>query len=232
MSTPLWGALIALASYLLGAVPFGLLLARLKGVDIRKVGSGNIGATNVLRSIGKPWGIATFACDALKGFVPAAFFPIVGNHFGADFQSLEVWGVVCAVAAILGHNFPIYLGFKGGKGVATSAGALLGLAPLAVVIGLSIWAVFFFTLRYVSLASIVAAASVVVSAWVLYRSGSLLLPVVLTVLGSLVIARHHANIRRLLNGTESRFERKKKAEVRGQKSEGRGQKAEGRGGGA
>ena len=227
MSSIAWGCTLAVMSYLLGAVPFGLLIARLKGVDIRKVGSGNIGATNVLRAVGKPWGIATFACDALKGFLPAALFPIVGNHFGADFQSLELWGVVCAVAAILGHNFPIYLGFKGGKGVATSAGALLGLAPLAVVIGLFVWAVFFFTLRYVSLASIVAASSVVVSAWVLYRDRDLLLPVVLTVLGSLVIARHHANIRRLLNGTESRFERKKKAEVRGQKSEGRSQKAEG-----
>lgn len=207
MSTTTWGILLAVASYLLGAVPFGLLIARLKGVDIRKVGSGNIGATNVLRAVGKPWGIATFTCDALKGFLPAALFPIVGNHFGAHFQSLELWGVVCGVAAILGHNFPIYLGFKGGKGVATSAGALLGLAPLAVAIGLAVWALFFFTLRYVSLASIVAAASIVASGWILYRANGLLLPVVLTVLGVLVIARHHANIRRLLAGTESRFEK-------------------------
>lgn len=217
MSSMAWGCAVAGVSYLVGAVPFGLLIARLKGVDIRRVGSGNIGATNVLRAVGKPWGIATFACDALKGFLPAAFFPVVGNHFGANFQSLEVWGVACAVAAILGHNFPIYLRFKGGKGVATSAGALLGLAPLAVVIGLSVWAAFFFTLRYVSLASIIAAASIVASGWFLYRDRGPLLPVVLSVLGALVIARHHANIRRLLNGTESRFG-KGKAEGRGQKA--------------
>lgn len=203
-------AALILVAYLLGAVPFGLLLARLKGVDIRKVGSGNIGATNVLRSVGKPWGIATFALDALKGFVPAFVFPIVGSRLGSHFQSLELPAVLCGVAAILGHNFPVYLGFKGGKGVATSAGALLGLAPLAVAIGMAVWAVFFFTLRYVSLASIVAALSIVVSGWALYRGGGLLLPVVLTVLGALVIARHHANIRRLLNGTESRFARKAK----------------------
>jgi glycerol-3-phosphate acyltransferase PlsY len=203
-----WSAL-ALASYLLGAIPFGLLIGFARGVDIRTVGSKNIGATNVLRSVGKPWGILTFFLDALKGLVPAAVFPMLGNRLGADFQSLEIAGLAGAVCAILGHNFPIYLGFKGGKGVATSAGAVLGLAPLAIVIGLGVWALVFYSLRYVSLASIVGALAAVAAGWVLYRGQGLVLPVAMTVLGGLVIARHHANIKRLLNGTESRFEKKK-----------------------
>lgn len=203
-----WGGALVLASYLLGAVPFGLLFARLKGIDIRAVGSGNIGATNVMRAVGKPWGIATFACDALKGFVPAFFFPMIGISSDWNFQSLEILSVLCGVAAILGHNFPVYLRFKGGKGVATSAGALLGIAPAAVAIGLATWALFFFTLRYVSLASIVAALTIPVSGWFLYRTNGLLLPITLTVLGLLVVWRHKANIRRLLDGTEGRFGKK------------------------
>lgn len=202
----LWLGGLGLVSYLVGAIPFGLLVGLARGVDIRTVGSKNIGATNVLRSVGKPWGITTFVLDALKGFLPAAVFPIVGNVCGADFQSLEIAGLVGGACAILGHNFPVYLGFKGGKGVATSAGMVLGLAPQAVAIGLGVWAVVFYSLRYVSLASIVAALAVVGAGWWLYDG--YLLPVALTVLGVLVVLRHQANIKRLLNGTESRFARK------------------------
>ncbi|HMP76660.1 MAG TPA: glycerol-3-phosphate 1-O-acyltransferase PlsY [Kiritimatiellia bacterium] len=201
-------ALLAFASYLLGAIPFGLLLGKLKGIDVRTVGSKNIGATNVLRSVGKPWGIATFVLDALKGFLPALVFPGAANALGAEFQTLELARLVGGAAAILGHNFPVYLGFKGGKGVATSAGALLGIAPWAVAVGLAVWALFFFTLRYVSLASIVAALSVPVVAWWQYRDAGLATPIALTILAVLIILRHRANIRRLLNGTEHRFERK------------------------
>ena len=212
-----WAAL-AVASYLVGAIPFGLLIGFSRGVDIRTVGSKNIGATNVLRSVGKPWGIATFFLDALKGFLPALVFPIIGNRLGANFlpsdslwqasQSLEIAGLVGGVCAILGHNFPIYLGFKGGKGVATSAGAVLGLAPVAILIGLGLWIITFYSTRYVSLASIVGALTAVIAGWVLYRDGGVVLPVAMTILGLLVIARHHANIKRLLNGTESRFVKK------------------------
>lgn len=196
----LW--LIVLISYLIGAIPFGLLIARMRGVDIQKVGSGNIGATNVLRSVGKPWGILTFACDALKGFLPVLLLPRLA---GTPHALLPI---ACAMAAILGHNFPVYLRFRGGKGVATSAGALLALAPAAVAVGLAAWALVFFTSRYVSLASIVGAVVIPVAGWWLYRPG-LALPVFLSVLGGLIILRHRTNIQRLLNGTENRFARGK-----------------------
>jgi glycerol-3-phosphate acyltransferase PlsY len=197
--------LFALFSYLLGAVPFGLLIGFSRGIDIRKVGSGNIGATNVMRSVGKPWGIATFIADAIKGFVPAFLFP---RWVQAD---PGLAGVIFGFAAILGHNFPIYLKFKGGKGVATSAGAVLGIAPLAVLIGLVTWAAFFFSTRYVSLASIVTAIVIPAVSWVLYRGGGILLPSALTVLGLLIVIRHRSNIQRLLNGTENRFTRKRES---------------------
>lgn len=200
--------LLAVASaYFLGAVPFGLLMGRLKGIDIRQHGSGNIGATNVLRVLGKPMGITTFALDALKGFLPAFFFP---GLFGV-YADLEIMSVACGAAAILGHNFPVFLGFKGGKGVATSAGVLVGIAPQAALVGLGVWIFFFFTLRYVSLASILAAAAVAGSGWWLYRDSHVVLPSVLTALGLLAILRHKTNIRRLLDGTENRFERKKRS---------------------
>ena len=194
--------LAILAAYLVGAIPNGLLVARARGVDIRKVGSGNIGATNVLRTLGKPLGILTFFLDAAKGYLPAAWFP---GWLGATAPWI---GMACALAAILGHNFPVYLRFKGGKGVATSAGALLGLAPAAMGIGLLVWAAFFFTSRYVSLASIAAAVAIPAAGWWLYR-GSPLLCGFLTALAVLVVLRHRTNIQRLCAGTEHRFERKK-----------------------
>lgn len=194
-------AVLTLVAYLLGAVPFGLLVARSKGVDIRKQGSGNIGATNVLRVIGKGWGIFTLVLDALKGFVPAYFFPIIG-------QVDAEWGVLFGVAAILGHTFPVYLGFRGGKGVATSAGMLLGTAPAAVGVGFVCWVVVMLLSRYVSLASIVAALATAATVWVL-GDKPLAVRVVLTLLALLVVWLHRANIKRLLNGTENRFGKKR-----------------------
>ncbi|MCO5045788.1 MAG: glycerol-3-phosphate 1-O-acyltransferase PlsY [Verrucomicrobia bacterium] len=201
-------AILGLVSYLLGAVPFGLLIGKMRGVDVRTVGSKNIGATNVLRTVGKPWGILTFLLDALKGFVPAFVFPTLGNRFGLNFQSLEIAALIGGAAAIVGHNFPVYLGFKGGKGVATSAGALLGIAPLAVGVGLVVWIVIFYTTRYVSLASIQAALAVPIVGWLYYRTAGVAVPIALTLLAALIIVRHRANIRRLLNGTENRFKKK------------------------
>ena len=203
--------LLIAAAYLLGAVPFGLLLCRLKGVDIRTVGSGNIGATNVFRSVSKPLGIATFACDFLKGLVPAYVFPILGKMLTGTCQGSEI-GILCGVASIVGHNWPVYLKFKGGKGIATSAGVLLGVAPAAVGIGLISWIVLFVASRYVSIASIGAAIVVPVVSWTMYSRKGLMLPIVLTILGLLAVWRHKSNIERLIGGTESRFSFKKQTD--------------------
>ena len=197
-----WGLL----AYLLVAIPCGYLVARARGMDIRTVGSGNIGATNVFRSVGKGWGVLTFFCDALKGFIPAGLFPILAERlFG--FAGGPTLAVCCAVLAIAGHNWPVYLGFKGGKGIATSLGALIGMAPAAAGLGALGWIILFLATRYVSVASIAAAGSVGIAGWLLYYPrGDLLLPLALTLLCALAIWRHKANIRRLLNGTEHRFQ--------------------------
>lgn len=205
MAIPAMIALFGILSYLLGAVPFGLLVARARGIDIRKVGSCNIGATNVFRCVGKGWGILTFLLDALKGFVPACLFPLLLGRLTGQ-PAPPASGLVFMLLAIAGHNWPVYLGFKGGKGVATSAGGLLGVAPAAVGIGLAVWVAVFALSRYVSVASIVAAAAVAVSAWLLYASAGLLIPIAMTLLAAVLIVRHRANIRRLMQGTENRFE--------------------------
>jgi glycerol-3-phosphate acyltransferase PlsY len=199
--------ILTLLAYLVGSVPFGLLMSKAKGVDIRTMGSGNIGATNVLRCLGKPLGITCFVLDALKGFLPATLFPWIGNCH-PDF------GILFGAAAVLGHNFPIFLRFKGGKGVATSAGLLLGVTPLAMGVGLLTWAAVFFTTRYVSLGSILAALAVVLVGWA--ADYSPLTAIALTLLGALTIWRHRANVRRLLDGTENRFQKKPKADRPGQ----------------
>ena len=192
-----------LAAYLIGAVPFGLLIARARGVDIRQVGSGNIGATNVFRCVGKSWGILTFVCDLLKGFLPSFGLPLAARLAGMDTGA--GLAVTCGCLAVVGHNWPVYAGFKGGKGVATSAGALLGIAPAAMGIGVAVWILVFLIGRYVSLASLSAAGVLAVSSWFIYRAHGLLLPSALTVLAMLIIWRHQANIRRLLKGEEHRF---------------------------
>ncbi|MEN8255625.1 MAG: glycerol-3-phosphate 1-O-acyltransferase PlsY [Verrucomicrobiota bacterium] len=194
--------LLTIASYLLGAVPFGLLVAKMRGVDIRSKGSGNIGATNVFRVIGKGWGIFTFVLDALKGFIPAFVFPMIGNLDGE-------WGVLFGLAAIIGHTFPVYLKFKGGKGVATSAGMLLGVAPLAIGVGFVCWVICMVLSRYVSLSSIIAAIAVAVTVWVDPRQESIAIRVSLTIMAGLIVWLHRANIKRLLSGTENRFGKKK-----------------------
>lgn len=195
-----WGAL----AYLLGAIPCGYLVARARGVDIRKVGSGNIGATNVFRSVSKILGVLTFLCDALKGWIPAALFPVLAARL-SGYNGGNALGLACACLAIIGHNFPVYLGFKGGKGIATSLGALIGIAPLAAGLGALCWIIVFVATRYVSVASMVSAAAVGAASWLLYLRDGWLVPVVLSLLCALAIWRHQANIRRLLAGTENRF---------------------------
>jgi len=201
------GVCAMVGAYFLGAIPNGLLVARIKGVDIRRVGSGNIGATNVFRSVGKGWGLFTFALDALKGFVPAFFFPAwAGAECGtASWLNLSL---ACGCAAIAGHNWPVYLKFKGGKGVATSAGVLLGVAPIAAGIGLASWAALLFLTGYVAIASMGAGVIIAASSWMLYRGEGLVLPVTLTVLALVVIYTHRSNIQRLRAGTEHRFRKR------------------------
>jgi len=196
-------ALLSILAYLLGAVPFGLLVAKLNGIDIRKKGSGNIGATNVFRVVGKGWGIFTLVLDALKGFIPAFYFSKLGNDID------PVYGVLFGFVAIIGHTFPVYLKFKGGKGVATSAGMLLGVAPVAVGVGLFFFIVTVVISRYVSLASILAAIAVGITVWV-EGEKALIVKIVLTVMSLLIVWLHRANIKRLMNGTENRFGKKKK----------------------
>ncbi|MBT8046358.1 MAG: glycerol-3-phosphate 1-O-acyltransferase PlsY [Pontiella sp.] len=194
---------LAVIAYLFGAVPFGLLIAKSQGIDIRNEGSGNIGATNVFRVVGKEWGITTFVLDALKGFIPAYFFPIIGN---VD----PVYGVLFGFAAIVGHSFPVYLNFKGGKGVATSAGMLLGVAPLAVGVGFLTWIICMVVSRYVSVSSMVAAVAVAATVWI-RGDKALVVNIALSVLAILVIWLHRDNIKRLLNGTETRLGKKKES---------------------
>lgn len=204
-------ALCLALAYLLGAVPFGLLLARSRGVDIRKVGSGNIGATNVWRNLGRNWGLATFALDVLKGYVPAAVFPAVAAWWLGYAGDSGLLGLGCGVAAIVGHNWPVYLKFRGGKGVATSAGVLLGIAPAAVGLGLAVWLVLFFTTHYVSVASMCAGLTVAAAGWWCYPETSRALPITLSALALIVVWRHRSNLRRLREGKESKsYMRRKK----------------------
>ena len=197
--------LIALGAFLLGSIPTGYLVARAKGVDIRQHGSGNIGATNVFRTLGKPLGIFVFVIDALKGFAAVWLASRFGG--GSDWA-----GIVAAVATIAGHNYTPWLGFKGGKGIATSAGVLLALMPWAVLAIAVVWIVVFQISRYVSLASICAAAALPVAVGALWFAGcggnGPLLGFSL-VISALAIWRHRTNIQRLRAGTESRFARKK-----------------------
>ena len=194
----------AVAAYFVGSIPTGYLLARARGVDIRGLGSGNIGATNVFRVLGKTAGVIVLLIDALKGFVPAKFLLI-----GATPENLEYHAMVAGLFAIIGHNYTCWLRFKGGKGIATSAGVVIALAPMALMIALGAWILVFALSRYVSLASVLAAA---VLPWAVRLSGqSRTMLALAVILSALAIYKHKANIQRLLAGTEHRFGARKEA---------------------
>lgn len=200
--------LTALAAYFVGSIPTGYLLARARGVDIRSTGSGNIGATNVFRVLGKTAGITVLLIDALKGFVPARFLLI-----GAAPENMEYHAMVAGLFAILGHNFTCWLNFKGGKGIATSAGVLVALVPLALMIALGSWILVFALSRYVSLASIAAAVVLPFAVWGTGQSKAML--GLTTGLSILAIVKHKSNIQRLLAGTENRIGSKKAEPAKG-----------------
>jgi len=200
---------IAAVAYLLGSIPFGLILVRVaRGEDVRLTGSGNIGATNVARAGGARLGIATLILDALKGYLAVAL-AIAASHRYNDLD-LGLAAALAALFAILGHVFPIWLRFRGGKGVATGVGAFVGLAPRAVLVVLAIFIVIVLISRYVSLGSIVASAVFPVLAYVLYRETSSVTDLAVMLAASwLIILKHKANIKRLLNGTENRLQVRK-----------------------
>lgn len=204
---------IFIGSYLFGAIPFGFIIGKTKGIDIREHGSKNIGSTNVTRTLGKKWGMLCFLFDFLKGFLPSfiAIF-ILPKYLDLSGNYADMSIILAIVGSFVGHIFPVYLKFKGGKGVATGAGALLALTPLSVIIGLAGWVIIFKISRYVSVASILAA--VIVAAMTAILSSSNIYPVSLTlqifvaVICLIAIIKHKTNIIRLLNGTENRFEKK------------------------
>jgi len=214
------------ASYFIGALPFGYLTAQVvKGIDIRQHGSGNIGATNVGRVLGWPFFVLVFALDFLKG-AGTALLPLVLNQEvsgnGGGGLRLADWQVLCGLAALLGHMFPIYLGFRGGKGVATGAGVVTVVTPLAAAVAFLCWLVTLLLTRFVSLSSIMAALMLCIAhaylSWpdVLGRE-ALAADLLCLSAAALVILRHRSNIARLLAGTEPRIgEKTKRAESAGQ----------------
>lgn len=218
--TPISWLLWCLISFSFGSIPFGVLLAKLKKVDLRTVGSGNTGATNVGRALGRRWGLLCFVLDAAKGATPVIGAGIlagtIGESAGSIAASQATGWLAVGVAAILGHVFSPFLNFKGGKGVATACGALLAMWPLMtipVLVAAGVFIILILTLGYMSLASMAAAAAIPCAALILgltsgsegSESGSVL-PQTITglVIAFMVIWRHRTNLRRLLDGTEPR----------------------------
>lgn len=199
---------LALAAYLLGSVPFGLLAGRWKGVDLRKHGSGNVGATNVVRVLGKPIGLTVFFLDFLKGLLPTLLFPAIAIEHGASL-SPDALALIFGAAAVVGHVFSVWLGFKGGKGVATSAGLCCALDFRATLVAFVVWYVVLKCSRYVSLASMASAIAFPLAflAWngvdhalderrvITFAS---------IVLAIVILYTHRSNIGRLLRGEENR----------------------------
>jgi glycerol-3-phosphate acyltransferase PlsY len=201
---------VAAGSYLLGSIPFGYLIARIGGIDIRQVGSCNIGATNVVRVLGKRYGYPVFVLDFLKGFGAVRLSMLLAARLPPDWNSPEIFGIIAAACSIFGHSYPLWLRFKGGKGVATSAGALFALTALGGLIALVTWIAIFWLTRYVSVASITAAlvlpfAILVISWW---NQGAKTIFYFSICAAGLVIWRHRSNLSRLMQGTEPRFTRK------------------------
>jgi glycerol-3-phosphate acyltransferase PlsY len=204
-------AALLVSSYLLGSIPFGYLTGRLGGIDIRQAGSGNVGATNVVRVLGKRYGYPVFALDFLKGFGAVKISMLIAPGRPPEWNSPEIFGILAALSSVLGHLYPPWLKFKGGKGVATSAGALLALTPVATLIGVAIWIIVFWLTRYVSLASITAAVVLpVVILVVSSQNQNKGRPLVYSsvCVAAVVIWRHRSNLSRLMRGTEPRFTRK------------------------
>jgi len=203
--------LVLVASYLLGSIPFGYLAGRTAGIDIRKAGSGNIGATNVVRVLGKRYGYPVFVLDFLKGLGGVKISIAIATAMRPEWGSLEMFGVLAAASSVIGHSFPPWLNFRGGKGVATSAGALFGLMPVATLIGVAIWMLVFWFTRYVSVASVAAAVALPLVIFIMTRpdqsEGNALFYSSVGI-AAVVIWQHRSKLSRLMHGREPRFNRK------------------------
>ena len=202
---------IATIAYLIGAIPWGFIIGKARGIDIREHGSGNIGATNIRRTLGKKLGILCFSLDFMKGFFPVLAVILLIKYKTLNISDIAV--VIVSLAVVAGHMWPVYLKFKGGKGVSTMAGLLLAIAPLSLIMGGIVWTLIFYSFRYVSLASLCAALFLSLSAFFFSKMGvyslSVTLQLMLVVMVMLVVIRHIENIKRLLSGTENRFEKKR-----------------------
>ena len=214
-----------LAAYIIGSLPFGFWISKCLGVDIRNQGSGNIGATNVLRTLGRKVGIIVLILDILKGYLPVLIGSgIIINQLPDSMLGDEkIEGtiyVLLAIGAILGHNYTFWLGFKGGKGIATSAGAIMSFLPEVLIGSTLVWILVFFSSRYVAIASIAAAFSIPIltvslSHNYLFPDINSSSPVIIfgIIAAAMAVWRHRSNIQRLIKGEEDRFERKIKNKV-------------------
>ena len=185
-----------LGAYLVGSVPFGFLIGKMRGVDVRTVGSKNIGATNVFRTVGKKWGLLAFLCDFLKGFVPT----MVAKHCAADVSWLPV---AVGLACVIGHTLTVFMKFRGGKGVATAFGMLVALIPGLVGIAFLVFIALFASTNYISLGSCGAATFLAVSIW--FYPALLAVKIIVSLIGVFVVVKHKSNISRLLKGTENKI---------------------------
>ena len=209
METIISGLSVLFWSYLIGSIPNGYMIGKFNGLDIRRHGSKNIGATNVRRILGRPLGIACFILDFLKGLIPVM---VIGHVIGGSWAiGAGYGGLIAAIGAVLGHVFPIWLMFRGGKGVATSLGVVCGLAPLSFVVGILFWLLSYYIIYrgVVSFASMLAVLMMAVSALVfkltVFDDISWVTIFLLFFLAIIVIVRHRENIKRILEGTENSF---------------------------
>jgi glycerol-3-phosphate acyltransferase PlsY len=204
-------ALIGLIGYLIGSFPAGYLAGRIAGIDIRTVGSGNVGATNVLRVLGKRFGYPVFLVDFAKGIAAVVLARVMAKSGGSSENTVDLASMLAGICAVVGHSFPLWLKFRGGKGFATSLGVLFALVPLAAAIVCIVWVVTFEIGRYVSLASVVAAIALPITVAVMFFLHRLNTPVFLyfsICLAAVIVVRHRSNLSRLAKGTEPRFVRK------------------------
>jgi glycerol-3-phosphate acyltransferase PlsY len=202
---------VAVIAYFIGSFPTGYVVGRIRGVDVRKVGSGNVGATNVTRVLGKQFGYPVFLLDFLKGLVPVLLAREIANRCQLGSTATDLCVALGGIFSVLGHSYPVWLGFKGGKGVATSLGAIFGISWIAALIMGAVWITFFKTTRYVSVASIAASIALpvaMITLLFLQQLRSAVLVYFSLLLAAIVVIRHRSNVSRLLSGTEPRFSRK------------------------